>query len=150
MEGLPALLMGLEKLKAGRGSPVVEYSEVKDGERATFVFVNGENGECDLERLELGDKLLTCNESYDSPRDISSTSEPSPGTDLTLGECRDDRKEPGDLARNKLGRLGSFTERESMEGIFGLFSEPVFERFMLGCTGVASCTPIRRSTGSGE
>jgi len=45
IEWLPALLIGLEKLNAGRGRPWVEYSELKDGERATEALVLGENGE---------------------------------------------------------------------------------------------------------
>jgi hypothetical protein len=63
--GLLALLMGLEKLNAGRGSwePPMEYSDEIEGDRATEWFVQGAKGECVLEMLDVGDKFLACNES---------------------------------------------------------------------------------------
>lgn len=63
--GLLALLIGLEKLKAGRGSwePLMEYSDEMEGDRATAWPVQGVKGECALEMLDVGDKFLACNES---------------------------------------------------------------------------------------
>jgi hypothetical protein len=64
-EGRLALLIGREKLKAGRGSwdPPVENSEDKDGERGMEGLVNGVKGEWARERLELGERFLFCRES---------------------------------------------------------------------------------------
>jgi hypothetical protein len=94
---------------------------------------------------------LTCSESYDPPSNMSSTSsELSSGTDLTLGECREDRNEPGDLGGLRPTCPGAFTERDSMDGILCLPKGPLFELGMFGEMGVASCRPIRGSTGSGD
>jgi hypothetical protein len=98
--------MGLEKLNAGRGSwePPIEYSDDIEGDRATEWFVQGVKGECALEMLDVGDKFLACNESYEPPKDMSSTSsELSAVTDLMLGECLGERKEPGDRGGSKPG-----------------------------------------------
>lgn len=64
-DGLLALLSGLEKLKAGRGScePPTEYSDERERERGNEWFMNGEAGEYDLEKLEFDESCLAGRES---------------------------------------------------------------------------------------
>jgi hypothetical protein len=45
IEGLLALLSGLEKLNAGRGRPDTEYSDDNEGERGIEGCAMSENGE---------------------------------------------------------------------------------------------------------
>ena len=64
-DGLLALLSGLEKLKAGRGScePPTEYSDERERDRGNEWFMNGEAGEYDLEKLEFDESCLAGRES---------------------------------------------------------------------------------------
>jgi hypothetical protein len=54
-EGRLALLIGREKLKAGRGSwdPAVENSDEIEGDRRIEALLKGVYGDCARERLEL-------------------------------------------------------------------------------------------------
>ena len=65
MDGLLELLMGLEKLKAGRGSwvPPAENSEDIEGERGIVGFEYVVNGEWARDMLELGERFLAWKES---------------------------------------------------------------------------------------